>query len=117
MEFVQFLTEGLFKKEEVNMKKFVLILAVALIGVNASAMSSASSMGSYTDVECDMTDLTCYKLILEMGRQDAIIFLMNGGQSQVTVELKKAIEVFRKMNGGAEFLTDEEIIALLASHK
>lgn len=98
------------------MKKFFLIFAVALISANASAMSSASSMGNYTDVECDMTDLTCYKLIMEMGRQDAIIFLMHGGQSQMTVELKKAIEVFRQMHGGAEFLTDNEIISLLASH-
>lgn len=97
------------------MKKMILLAAVSLISANAFAMSSASTMGRYTDVECDMTDLTCHKLILDLGRQEAIVFLMNDGQGDLSVELKKAIELVRTINGGAEHLSDEQIISLLAS--
>lgn len=99
------------------MKKMILVSLVSLMSANALAMSSASTLGRYTDVECDMSDLTCQKLILELGRQDAIIFLMNGDQGDVTESLKKSIELFRKANGGAEYLTDLEIISLIATHK
>ncbi|WII73375.1 hypothetical protein QJS83_05760 [Bdellovibrio sp. 22V] len=76
---------------------------------------SSSSGSLYTDVECDMTDYTCYKIIMDLGRQEAIAHIVAGNPAERSTVLTQAIQVYKTVNAEAQNLTDEEIIYLLAT--
>lgn len=76
---------------------------------------SSSSESLYTDVECDMSDYTCYKIIMDLGRQEAIAHVMAGGNAEKSTVLVQAIDVYKKLVPEAQNLTDEEVIYLLAT--
>lgn len=79
---------------------------------------SSSSGSLYTEVECDMSDYTCYRIILDLGRQEAIAHIIDGGDvGHRTTLLNQAIEAYRKVNPAAEVMSDEEVIYLLATSK
>lgn len=78
-----------------------------------TGLSSSESL--YSDVECDMSDYTCYKVIMDLGRQEAIAHVMAGGNGEKSTVLAQAIDVYRNLVPLAQNLTDEEIIYLLAT--
>lgn len=119
------------------MKKMMILLAL-LISAQAHAFSSnsesqetsqvmaneaekkdkglSSSSGSlYTEVECDMTDYTCYRIIMDLGKQEAMLHLVNGGNEVKSSTLAQAITAYKEQNAEASILSDEDIIFILAT--
>ena len=119
------------------MKRTLLVLSL-LMSVQAMAFDSmssgdkntapkqekkkdgVSSESLYSEVECDMTDFNCYKPILDLGRQEAILVIaedrLDDKYMRSTV-LNEAIEVYRAVNEEAHYLDDSQIILLLAAEQ
>lgn len=107
------------------MKKTLLLMTL-IMSVQANAVEeekknnigiSSSSGSLYSDVECDMTDYTCNKIIMDLGRQEAIAQIVEGRGSEGSAVLKQAIQVYKKLNPQAKALSDDEIIYLLVTEQ
>ncbi|MGZ3774741.1 MAG: hypothetical protein ACXVCY_04685 [Pseudobdellovibrionaceae bacterium] len=77
---------------------------------------SSSSGSLFKDVECDMNDYTCQKLILDLGQQEALVQLANPNESLSEI-LVQAIALYKSKVKTAANLTDDEVIQLLAAAK
>lgn len=82
--------------------------------VNKDKGISSSSGSLFADVECDMSDYTCSKLVLDLGQQEAYLRAGSPGQP-VSEILKQAIEIYKLQNSEVAGLDDEQIILLLAA--
>ncbi len=108
------------------MKK-VLLLSLVMIGAAHSALAAnkststklleSVSSSSYSKVECSMEDYTCQKLILDMGRQEALSRVLSGDNGKVSVVLQQSIAIVRQHDASAKDLTDAQIIEVLASQQ
>lgn len=113
------------------MKK-VLLMAMLLSSVTSLAMdisksqdgpsetatekkkSGGSSASLYSDVECDMSDFTCSKIIRDIARQEAIAYLLIDSK-QVSSVLQQVMDSYRKADPSLLELSDEDLIYFLAS--
>lgn len=73
------------------------------------------SSTSYSKVECSMEDYTCQKLVLEMGRQEALGRVISGDSGKLSLVLQQSIAIQRKNDESSKNLTDDQIIEILAS--
>lgn len=64
-----------------------------------------------------MEDYTCQKLILDMGRQEALSRVLSGDNGKMSVVLQQSIEIVRKHDATAKSLTDDQIVEILASQQ
>lgn len=78
---------------------------------------SSSSASLYTDVECDMSDYTCSKIIMDLGRQEALAQIVSGNFLDRSEILNQAIKAFRMQNPDSQAISDEDVIYLLATSK
>lgn len=83
--------------------------------VEEKKSSGGSSASLYSDVECDMSDYTCSKIIIDLGRQEALAYIMANDGSEASAVLKQAIQVYRNANLETADLSDDEVIYLLAT--
>lgn len=114
------------------MKRTLLLIAALFVTAQAGAFESSnkedaqqpkveekkkniSSESLYSDVECDMSDYTCYKVIIDLGRQEALAHILSDGRTEVSTVLKQAIQVYKNLRTEAATLSDEQIIYLLAT--
>ncbi|MDG0816768.1 hypothetical protein [Bdellovibrio svalbardensis] len=108
------------------MKK-VLLLSLVMIGAAHSALAANKSVttkvtesvssSSYSKVECSMEDYTCQKLILDMGRQEALSRVLSGENGKISVVLQQSISIVRQHDESAKDLSDAQIIEILASQQ
>lgn len=82
--------------------------------VNKDKGISSSSGSLFSDVECDMTDYTCAKLVLDLGQQEALQHLSSSNQ-EVSALLSKAVGVYKHYHAEAASLDDAQVISLLAA--
>lgn len=100
------------------MKKVMLIALLATMGAASSAMAVETvSSSSYSEVTCSMEDHTCQKLILDMGRQEALNRVISGDNGKISVVLKQSIQIVRQQSDEVKNLTDAQIIELLAQQQ
>lgn len=84
--------------------------------VSTQVLESVSS-SSYSKVECSMEDYTCQKLILDMGRQEALSRVLSGDEGKLSAVLQQSIAIVRQNDASAKGLTDAQIIEILASQQ
>lgn len=111
---------------EVFVKKVLLLSLVMLGSANALAAATKSaatsivesvSSSSYSKVECSMEDYSCQKLILDMGRQEALSRVLSGDTGKMSVVLEQSITIVRQQDATAKDLSDEQIVDILASQQ
>src|SRR5438445_13729772 len=81
----------------------------------ATKVIESVSSSSYSKVECSMEDFSCQKLILDMGRQEALSRVLSGDTGKLSVVLEQSISIVRQNDVSAKELTDAQIIEILAS--
>lgn len=81
---------------------------------NKDSGISSSSSSLFQDVECDMADYTCAKLVLDLGQQEALMHIGNPEQPLSEI-LVQAISIYKSKDATASNLSDDQIINLLAA--
>ncbi len=104
---------------------FYRVVGLLIIVVSAQAsdksiltkVTESVSSSSYSKVECSMEDYTCQKIILDMGRQEALSRVFSDEQGKLSVVLQQSIAILRSQNSSLVNFSDEQILSILASQE